>query len=82
MQEIQITDDQAIEVILDLENIGNMLNDDWGRAESYNQPFNAPVVDVAIDGGQFVYSNFTQPVPGVAKIPSVWKVQLGVRYKF
>ncbi|MFT5809177.1 MAG: outer membrane receptor for ferrienterochelin and colicin [Moritella dasanensis] len=82
LQEIKITDDQAIEVILDLENIGNMLNDDWGRAESYNQPFNAPVVDVAIDGGQYVYSNFTQPVPAVAKIPSVWKVQLGVRYKF
>jgi outer membrane receptor for ferrienterochelin and colicin len=82
LQEIQITDDQAIELILDLENIGNMLNDDWGRAESYNQPFNAPVVDVAIVGGQYLYSNFTQPTPAVAKIPSVWKVQLGIRYKF
>jgi outer membrane receptor for ferrienterochelin and colicin len=82
LQEIQITDDQAIEVILDLENIGNMVNDDWGRAESYNQPFNAPVVDVAIVDEQYVYSNFTQPVPGVAKVPSVWKVQLGIRYRF
>lgn len=81
-QEIQITGDQAIELILDLENVGNMLNDDWGRAESYNQPFNAPVVDVAIADGQYIYSNFTQPQPGVAKVPSVWKIQLGLRYKF
>jgi hypothetical protein len=82
MQEIQITGEHAIELILDLENVGNMLNDDWGRAESYVQPFNAPVVDVAIVGDQYVYSNFTQPEPGVAKVPSVWKVQLGLRYKF
>ena len=82
MQEVQITGDHALELILDLENIGNMLNDDWGRAESYTQPFNAPVVDVAIEGGQYVYSNFTQPQPNVAKVPSVWKVQLGIRYKF
>ncbi|MFT7373981.1 MAG: hypothetical protein ACI9T9_002683, partial [Oleiphilaceae bacterium] len=50
--------------------------------ESYNQPFNAPVVDVAIVDEQYLYSNFTQPVPGVAKVPSVWKVQLGIRYRF
>ena len=81
-QEIKITGDQAIELILDLENVGNMLNDDWGRAESYVQPFNAPVVDVAIVDGQYVYSNFTQPEPNVAKVPSVWKVQLGLRYRF
>lgn len=81
-QEVQITDEQAIELIFDIENLGNLLNDDWGRAESYNQPFNAPVVDVAIVGDQYVYSNFTQPQPNVAKVPSVWKVQLGIRYKF
>ncbi|MFT5311899.1 MAG: hypothetical protein ACI8Z9_000375, partial [Paraglaciecola sp.] len=82
LQEVQITGEHAVELILDLENIGNMLNDDWGRAESYNQPFNAPVVDVTIADDQYVYSNFTRPQPGVAKVPSVWKVQLGIRYRF
>ena len=82
LQEVQITDEQSIELILDIENLGNMINDDWGRVEGYVQPFNAPVVDVSIDNGKYVYSNFTKPEPTVAKVPSVWKIQLGVRYKF
>ncbi|MCW8108166.1 TonB-dependent receptor [Alteromonas ponticola] len=83
MQEIMITDEQAIEVIFDIENLGNLLNDDWGRAEGYVQPFNAPVVDVSVnDNGQYVYDNFSEPQPSVASVASVWKVQLGVRYKF
>lgn len=82
LQEVQITDEQSVELILDIENLGNLLNDDWGRVEGYVQPFNAPVVDVTIDQGQYVYSNFTKPEPTVAKVPSVWKIQLGLRYKF
>lgn len=96
MQEIQINDEQAIELTLDIENIGNMLNDDWGRVEGYVQPFNAPVVTasfaanqfdqdgqpIGYDRSQYVYSDFTLPVPNVAKVPSVWKIQLGVRVRF
>ncbi|MFT5163884.1 MAG: hypothetical protein ACI9FJ_002481 [Alteromonadaceae bacterium] len=82
LQEIQLTDDQSIELIMDIENMGNMINDDWGRADGYVQPFNAPVVDVAIVEGVYEYSNFTLPTPTVAKVPSVWKIQLGLRYKF
>jgi hypothetical protein len=98
MQEIQITDEQAVELTLDIENIGNMLNDGWGRAEGYVQPFNAPVVNagfepvihvdadgnevVSYDYSHYVYSNFTKPTPTVAKVPSVWKIQLGLRYRF
>jgi len=82
MQEITISGDHKLEITFDVENIGNMLNDDWGRAESYTQPFNAKVVNVAIENGQYVYSNFSKPSPTVAKIPSVWKAQLGLRYRF
>jgi len=81
-QEIKITGEHMLELTFDVENIGNMLNNDWGRAESYTQPFNAPVVNVAIEDGKYVYSNFTKPMPTVAKIPSVWKAQLGLRYRF
>lgn len=81
-QEIKISGEQKIEITFDIENVGNLLNDDWGRADSYVQPFNAPVVDVSIVDGQYVYDNFTQPTPTVAKIPSVWKAQFGIRYKF
>jgi len=82
MQEFKITGEHKIEITFDIENIGNLLNDDWGRAESYSQPFNAPVVDVTIEDGQYVYNNFTKPTPTLAKIPSVWKAQLGLRYRF
>ncbi|WP_281560508.1 TonB-dependent receptor [Thalassomonas sp. RHCl1] len=82
MQEIHISGEHKLEISLDIENLGNLINDDWGRAESFVQPFNAPVVDVAIENGQYVYSNFTEPTPTLAKIPSVWKAQLGIRYRF
>jgi hypothetical protein len=40
------------------------------------------VVNVAIEDGRYLYSNFTKPSETVAKIPSVWKAQLGLRYRF
>ena len=92
MQEIRFGDDQLIELTFDIENLGNMLNDDWGRVEGFVQPFNAPVVTASFaadensasgyDRSQYVYSDFTLPVANVAKVPSVWKVQLGLRYRF
>ncbi len=81
-QEIKVSGDHKLELIFDIENLGNLINNDWGRAEAYIQPFNAPVVDVTIENGQYVYDNFTMPRPTVAKIPSVWKAQLGIRYRF
>ena len=82
LQEIKLGGEQAIELIFDIENIGNLINNDWGRVQSFVQPFNAPVVDAIIENGQFVFSNFTTPKQQVSKIPSVWKMQLGVRYRF
>ncbi|MFT6735440.1 MAG: hypothetical protein ACJAS9_003648 [Polaribacter sp.] len=82
VQEVKFGNEQSLEIILDIENLANMFNDDWGRVQGFTQPFNAPVVDSIIENGQYVYSNFTTPQQTVAKVPSVWKVQLGVRYRF
>ena len=82
MQEIKFDNGHALEIIFDIENLGNLISDDWGRVQGYVQPFNSPVVDATIVGGQYVYSNFTAPQQTIAKVPSVWKMQLGVRYKF
>ena len=95
MQEVRFNDDQVLEFTLDIENVGNMINNDWGRVEGYVQPFNAPVVTASFaengvdangnatyDYSKYVYSDFTLPVPNVAKVPSVWKIQLGVRFRF
>jgi len=82
LQEVKFDNGHALEIIFDIENLANLFNDDWGRVEGYVQPFNAPVVDVSIADGQYVYDNFTRPQQSVAKVPSVWKMQLGVRYRF
>lgn len=96
MQEIRFGDDQRIELTFDIENLGNMINDDWGRVDGYVQPFNAPVVQasfaanqfdadgnpIGYDYSQYVYSDFIEPVPVVAKQASAWKAQLGIRYRF
>ncbi len=91
-QEVGIGDNgNKLEFIMDIENFGNLLNDDWGRVNSYTAPSNVALADVSIspDGSQYIYS----PAPGasgsqivarpaVARLPSTWRIQLGVRFRF
>ena len=83
-QEVKITEEQSVEFYLDIENLGNLINDDWGRAEQYPYWYVAPVVtaDINEETGQYDYSNFNIPAKQVSKVPSVWKAQVGVRYRF
>lgn len=91
-QEINISGDYTLELIMDIENIGNMINDDWGRVESYSAPSNIAIANVTIAGGQYVYapvSPFTQvspqtivSPPAIARIPSVYRVQFGFKFRF
>ena len=73
---------------LDVENLTNLLNDDWGRIEQVGFPYVAPVLDASIVDGQYVYrprSGQTGPTPAfksVSALPSVWRIQLGVRLEF
>lgn len=83
MQELKLPGwNHSLEFTFDIENLTNLIDSDWGRQQSFLQPFNAPVVDVAIDNDQYVFSNFRAPNETVSTIPSVWKMQLGVRYRF
>ncbi|MCH8336772.1 MAG: hypothetical protein IIC61_12900, partial [Proteobacteria bacterium] len=91
-QEISIGSDYSLELIMDIENIGNMINDDWGRVEGYSAPSNVAIANVTISGGQYVYapvSPFTQvspqtivSSPAIARIPSVYRVQFGFKFRF
>ena len=76
---------------MDIENIGNMINDDWGRVDSYSAPSNIALANVAIAGGQYVYSSVSlaqvspetiAPPPAIARIPSVYRVQFGFNFRF
>ena len=79
-QEIKVAGDHTLLLFLDIENIGNMINDDWGRYEEFG--INTTTVGSEIVGDHFEYFNFTVPAPAIYKIPSVWKAQLGIRYTF
>jgi hypothetical protein len=92
MQEISLGDRMKFDLMLDIENFGNLLNSDWGRVESYTAPSNvAPAHMTAISGGQFVlapspsYEGSAETItsrPTIALLPSVYRVQFGVRFRF
>jgi hypothetical protein len=76
---------------VDIENVANLLNNDWGRVAQVAFPHTAPVVDMTIQpNGRYLY----RPVAGVSgvqaprfalgtpSIQSVWRIQLGVRFEF
>ncbi len=88
MQEVEVMKGHKVEFIMDIENLGNLIDSDWGRLDSIFQPSNVPLANVAIVDGQYVYSGVggaataTGAVPNVARIPSAYKIQFGIRYKF
>ena len=81
-----------IDLFLDIENLGNLLNDDWGRVEQVFFPHNYIAVgEVSINSnGQYVYGPFGSSgdfdgginPANVFGLPSLWKVQLGVKVSF
>ncbi len=89
LQEIEVMDGHKVELILDIENLGNLIDSDWGRLDAIFQPSNIPLADVAIsgDGTQYVYSpsgsaTASAANPNIARIPSAYRIQFGIRYRF
>ena len=82
---------------VDVENLANMIDNDWGQLRQVSFEYFTPVVDVARiatsgcpdgDASCYVYrprSGSTGPVApneSLSALPSVWKIQLGVRIEF
>lgn len=78
-------------VSLDIRNVANLINKDWGQLASVQFPYVAPVLNASINPatGRYTYS----PLPGrtgpaAANFvvspaqASVWQMQLGVRFEF
>jgi len=94
-QEIKFGD-TAVDLFLDIENFGNLINSDWGRVDSYTAPSNVAPAIVGIDDanpGQFVLTPSASydpavgassivPQPAIARIASAYRLQLGVRFRF
>jgi hypothetical protein len=90
-QEVSLWSDKKLELMLDIENFGNLLNDDWGRVDSYSSPSNVALANVTIAGGQYVYAPISgaqvspetiAPKPAIARLPSVYRIQFGVNFRF
>jgi hypothetical protein len=79
--------DHRTSAFLVIENIGNLLNDDWGTIRQAGFPQNVPVVDASYSTvtNQYTYQEF---FPRDAEtlvnnqFQSVWSVRVGVKYDF
>ena len=72
-------------VVIDIQNLGNLLDHNWGRSQSAPFPYAAPAVDLSIDKatGKYVYSNLRPANPNVTDVlGSVWRVGIGAMYDF
>jgi hypothetical protein len=75
---------------LDIENLANLINNDWGQLRQVSFNYMAPVLRATIDQdtGQYVYSPTTsdntpaKAFKSVSALPSVWRIQLGFRIEF
>jgi outer membrane receptor for ferrienterochelin and colicin len=71
--------------VLDIENVGNLLNNNWGRYTQVGFPYTTPAVDVAYDAAnnKYVYSNLRLLKPQqVNVLQSVWRMSVGLLYDF
>jgi outer membrane receptor for ferrienterochelin and colicin len=82
---------------LDIENLANLLDNDWGQLRQVSFPYVAPVVDAGriatagCPGGAttcYVYrpqagaTGPVEPFETISSLPSVWRLQLGFRIEF
>lgn len=69
---------------LDIRNVGNLINSDWGRLEQVGFPSVVPVTTPSIGAdGKYVYTGaLGDPSINANAKSSVWQIQVGVRYEF
>jgi outer membrane receptor protein involved in Fe transport len=79
-----------VKVYMDIENLGNLMNDEWGIVEQPAFPRLVPVLNTTINGaGQYVYSVPSGQTIGTVgnatnlnANQSTYQIKLGIRYQF
>lgn len=94
-QEIPLFADTKGELYLDITNIGNLLNDEWGHIDEAAFPYGLGVARFAgVQNGQYVYDvgNYVNEATGAVNNPTLvrkdvagesrWGLQVGFRFEF
>ncbi|TVR61344.1 MAG: TonB-dependent receptor [Gemmatimonadales bacterium] len=86
-QEFRTFGTQRAEITLDVLNVLNLLNSDWGRKEFIsNESFNLIAVRSAndVENGRVLMQPFSsrETVNSIADLTSRYQMQLGIRYRF
>lgn len=79
------TPEHRFTLFLDIENLGNLLNDDWGRIERTEYEYERAVVSAQIVDGQYEYFNLRSDsnIKNLEVLSqSVWQLQFGLKYEF
>jgi len=83
IQELKVSKDNAIQFSIDILNVGNLLNSEWGIVQ---QPNAVQPIGVSVDGtGTPTYSfdqNLISSYGYDASLLSRWQMQFGLRYIF
>lgn len=71
-------------IYFSIENLGNLLNDDWGSRKQIGFPYNNGIVTATTNAqGQYVYSTFTSPTAQRSlDNSSLWQMVAGIQYRF
>lgn len=78
-------DGHKVSLFMDIENLGNLLNDDWGRIERTRYEYERAVVSARIENGQYEYFNLRNQDSIENKEllnQSLWQMQVGIKYEF
>jgi hypothetical protein len=71
---------------MDIVNLGNLINDKWGRVEQVDFFYAAPIVAPTIANGKYTYSNFQPAVKTLSNSDapnrSLWQIKFGLKYSF
>ncbi|KXI29260.1 TonB-dependent receptor [Paraglaciecola hydrolytica] len=65
-----------------VENLGNLLNDDWGVFRQGSFVGDDVIAAYINDQGQYVYNRYLPSEQGINRGASLWEVRMGVKYRF
>lgn len=77
--------DQHGTLFVVIENVGNLLNDDWGIFKERSFPRTSPVVTASLNGNnQYVFESFNPSGVGQSRVgnASLWSMRVGFNYNF